>query len=75
MIIGILGYEFNIQNPKPGLHPGASWRIAFVSILLHELGHAVAFRRFGVDPNITLVRHGRADHRLGSADARASTSS
>ncbi len=42
----------------------ASWAIAlwipimFLAILLHELGHAVAFRRFGVASEIRLVAFG-----------------
>jgi Zn-dependent protease len=33
----------------------ASWvAIAFVSVLLHEMGHAVAFRSFGLQPRILL---------------------
>ena len=57
VIIGILAYEFNILNPKPSYIVGFV-AIAFVSMVVHELGHAVAFRAFGVDPNITLVGMG-----------------
>lgn len=32
--------------------------IAFVSVLLHELGHAIAFRRFGIEPRISLYGFG-----------------
>lgn len=32
--------------------------VAFVSILIHELGHAVAFRRFGVDSHVVLYSFG-----------------
>ncbi len=57
VIIGILAYEFNIQDPKPAYILGFVG-IAFVSVVVHELGHAVAFRIFGVDPHITLVGMG-----------------
>lgn len=51
VIIAILGIDPN--NPEPLFI--ATWvGIVFVSILLHELGHAVAFRLFGVRPSITL---------------------
>lgn len=37
----------------------ASWFVAvFVSLLVHELGHAVAFRRFELRPSITLYSMG-----------------
>ncbi len=54
VIIGILAYEFNLQRPNL-TYILAFVGIAFVSVLVHELGHAVAFRAFGVDPNVTLV--------------------
>ncbi len=57
VIIGILAYEFNIQKPNLA-YILAFVGIAFVSVLVHELGHALAFRAFGVDPNITLVGMG-----------------
>jgi Zn-dependent protease len=57
VIIGILAYEFNIQAPNVS-YILAFVGIAFLSVLVHELGHAVAFRAFGVDPNITLVGMG-----------------
>jgi len=55
VIIVILG--FDPRNPQ--LTFIVSWvAIAFVSVLLHELAHAVAFRRFGVQPNVTLYGMG-----------------
>lgn len=37
----------------------ASWFVAvFLSLLVHEFGHAVAFRRFGLQPAITLYAMG-----------------
>jgi Zn-dependent protease len=55
VLIGFLG-----QNPdafEPVLL--VSWvAIAFASVLLHELGHAVAFRIFGVHPRVTLYGMG-----------------
>lgn len=61
VIIAVLGY-----NPyRPSL-TGVLWwiGIAFVSILVHELGHAVAFRRYGMRPSITL--HGLGGLTSGS---------
>jgi len=63
VIIAILGY-----NPyRPSL-PGVLWwiAIAFVSILVHELGHAVAFRIYGLRPSITL--HGLGGLTSGSGE-------
>jgi Zn-dependent protease len=55
VIIVLLG--INPYEVKPVLV--VSWvAIAFASILLHELGHAVAFRLFGVHPNVTLYGMG-----------------
>lgn len=63
VIIAILGY-----NPyRPSL-TGVLWwiAIAFVSILVHELGHAVAFRIYGVRPAITL--HGLGGLTTGTGE-------
>ena len=44
--------------------PGMHWAlliwvpIAFLAVLLHEMGHAVAFRRYGVPSEIQLVALG-----------------
>ena len=44
---------------KAGLHFLLIWIVVvFVSILVHELGHAVAFRRFGADSHIVLWMFG-----------------
>lgn len=49
LIIGFLGMG------QPGGAYIASWMvIATVSILLHEMGHAVAFRAFGLQPSVSL---------------------
>ena len=63
IIIAILGY-----NPYRPSVPGVLWwvGIAFVSILVHELGHAVAFRLYGVRPSITL--HGMGGLTSGSGE-------
>ncbi len=63
IIIALLG--INPVDPEPIYI--ASWvAIAFVSILLHELGHAIAFRAYGVSPSITL--HGFGGLTSGSGD-------
>jgi stage IV sporulation protein FB len=63
IIIAILGY-----NPYRPSVPGVLWwvAIAFVSILVHELGHAIAFRLYGVRPSITL--HGMGGLTSGSGE-------
>lgn len=63
IIIAILGY-----NPLRPSVAGVLWwvGIAFVSILVHELGHAVAFRIYGLRPSITL--HGLGGLTSGSGE-------
>ncbi|MGZ4692135.1 MAG: site-2 protease family protein [Acidimicrobiales bacterium] len=58
MIILLLGFlGLNPDDFQPVLL--VSWvAIAFASVLFHELGHAVAFRRFGVQPRVTLYGMG-----------------
>lgn len=64
LMIGFLGVLYG----RYGWVYVASWMvIATVSILLHEFGHAVAFRTFGLQPSITL-------HAMGGLTA-ASTDS
>jgi Zn-dependent protease len=51
VIIALLGASGFVISPWLV----ASWIvIAFVSILVHELGHAVAFRHYGIEPAVTL---------------------
>jgi Zn-dependent protease len=63
IIIAILGF-----NPYRPSVTGVLWwiAIAFVSILVHELGHAIAFRTYGVSPSITL--HGLGGLTSGSGE-------
>ncbi len=54
VVLGVLGIAGNYGAHGVGFL--ASWMvIASTSILLHELGHAVAFRAFGCRPSIALV--------------------
>jgi Zn-dependent protease len=63
VVIAILGVD--PRQPDPALI--ASWvAIAFASVLLHELGHAIAFRAFGVSPRVTL--HGLGGLTSGSGE-------
>ncbi len=63
VIIALLGVDPN--RPDPVFI--ATWvAVVFVSILLHELGHAVAFRAFGIRPRITL--HGFGGLTAGEGD-------
>lgn len=66
IIIAILGY-----NPYRPSVAGVAWwvAIAFVSILVHELGHAVAFRLYGLRPSITL--HGLGGLTSGTGELSA----
>jgi len=55
LIIVLLGLNPNDVQPVLIL----SWvAIAFASVLFHELGHAVAFRLFGVQPSVMLYGMG-----------------
>jgi Zn-dependent protease len=55
VLFGFLGQNPDAFEPVLLL----SWvAIAFASVLLHELGHAVAFRIFGVQPSVTLYGMG-----------------
>lgn len=63
VIIALLGASSFVVSPWLVV----SWVvIAFVSILVHELGHAVAFRAFGIRPAITL--HGFGGLTSGTGD-------
>lgn len=60
-VILVLGFVY-LQTP---LYLATWVAIATVSILLHEFGHAVAFRAFGLRPSVSLVGFGG----LTSADS------
>jgi Zn-dependent protease len=63
VIIALLGATSFVISPWLVV----SWVvIAFVSILVHELGHAMAFRAFGIQPDITL--HGFGGLTSGSGN-------
>ncbi|MEJ5254458.1 MAG: site-2 protease family protein [Acidimicrobiales bacterium] len=51
VVVALVG--INPLDPNP-LLVGSWIVVAFASILLHELGHAAAFRAFGIRPSITL---------------------
>jgi len=53
----LTGVFLNLRSPD--LYDLAIWLVAvFVSILVHELGHAAAVRAYGADPAITLHAFG-----------------
>jgi Zn-dependent protease len=55
LVIGALGWFWQDPNQPFQWSLLASWMvIAFLSILLHEMGHAVVFRRYGIRPRISL---------------------
>ena len=55
--------------PQPPLHVLTWVIVAAASVLLHELGHAVAFRIYGIRPSIVL--HGFGGLTSGSGDLTA----
>lgn len=62
LIAALLGFG-RLSVPDIGIWLAVTWVVVvLVSILLHELGHAVAFRAFGVPSDITL-------HAMGGATA------
>ena len=52
--------DFELRELSPGILPlWLLWCIClFVSILIHELGHALAFRQFGIESRIVLYHLG-----------------
>ncbi len=62
----VLGYNFvqgmdmALQQLSPGVAPLLmAWTLCvFVSILIHELGHALAFRRYGIESSVVLYHFG-----------------
>lgn len=58
----LMTFFFGFRSDRPfaaGLRAAIAWMaIVFVSILLHELGHALAARRFGARPSIKLHAFG-----------------
>ena len=59
VVIGILGYLSQPVGRPFQWSILVSWMVvAFVSILLHELGHAVVFRRYGIRPSISIQGFG-----------------
>ena len=58
VIVGLLGFmSLDPRDFQPVL-VASFVGIAFASVLFHEMGHAVAFRRFGVHPSVTLYGMG-----------------
>lgn len=57
IIVGLFASQ-RLDGPS-GWQGFASWIVAvFLSLLVHEFGHAVAFRRFELQPSITLYSMG-----------------
>lgn len=56
--------------PQPWFHVVTWVLIAACSVLLHELGHAVAFRAYGVSPNIALYGLGGLTSGSGQLSSR-----
>jgi len=59
VVIAILGYASQPLDRPFQWSILVSWMVvAFISILLHELGHAVVFRRYGIRPSISIQGFG-----------------
>jgi Zn-dependent protease len=59
VVIGILGYASQPVDRSFQWSILISWVVvAFISILLHELGHAVMFRHYGIRPSISIQGFG-----------------
>src|SRR5689334_15331842 len=54
LLFGTQGVERSTSSEKALLEALTWTAVVFVSILLHELGHAAAARAFGAEPSITL---------------------
>lgn len=58
----LMTFVFGFRSDRPfaaGIRAALAWTaIVFVSILLHEMGHALAARRFGARPSIKLHAFG-----------------
>jgi len=72
----LMTFVFGFRSDRPfaaGVRAALGWTaIVFVSILLHELGHAVAARRFGSRVSITLHAFGGVTkHQIVSRGASA----
>src|SRR5258708_23469115 len=60
------------SNPGSGIAHALIWAaIVFVSIMFHELGHALTARAFGAKPSITLHAMGGLTHYEGGKMSRA----
>ena len=54
----ILGYQLAVGSSNPGLVMLLWVAISFASILVHEIGHALAFKRYGIPSRIVLYHFG-----------------
>jgi Zn-dependent protease len=74
IVYGTIGFGGQLE---PGKAIGKALlvvAIVFASILLHELGHALTARRFGMTPSITLHMMGGLTHFEGGRLSRAQSS-
>ena len=63
LIAALFGYSFTMQIGKPVVHLVVWIVLMFLSILLHEMGHALAYRLFGSPSEISL--HGFGGYAIG----------
>ena len=69
--IGSAIFGANAAHGPNGMLLLAVWvACVFVSIVLHELGHALAARRFGVTPYVVLYQMGGATYLPGGIASR-----
>lgn len=67
VIVGVLGIS---RDWLPAWYVIEWMAVVFVSVLVHELGHALAFRRFGLDAKIVLTGFAGLTYGSGSFRTR-----
>jgi Zn-dependent protease len=66
----LLGGGINARGPEDWTRVGVWCLVMFVSVLVHEFGHALTARRFGVQPGIQLHGFGGATFLPGARFTR-----
>jgi stage IV sporulation protein FB len=66
LTVALIGGGLRAQGPAEWMAVALFAAVAFLSILVHELGHAFAARRFGVQPAIKLHAFGGAAYLHGA---------
>ncbi|MBI4663169.1 MAG: hypothetical protein HY735_30545 [Verrucomicrobia bacterium] len=66
LIIFILGPNLTVATPEDWMQVAIWMTVVFVSIMIHELGHAMVGRRFGAQPSIHLHGFGGSTYLPGA---------